>query len=319
MTAFQSLARSPRIKYMKDCYGRNEWATWNPPNIKFGIYAFLLIFVQIIYFVRLSVKGRSVRRQMNTNRGPMVVKNDSFISIHIMKDVGYSITFAILCICCPMSGILLSPTNCVGLSTVTHWIYALAVTIFIIPMDPKKPHRKLSLNMLSILVLTLLLSTSYGLPIDSLPEGTNNIVNEDATVLLNDSPVEESSTPIQTFDSSSSDDSSNYNFGFSIIDGINDASIERTETRENNKVTGAYSYTDGYIKQTVVYVADEFGFRVIDMNTEEIGDGPIRNESGTAIVQSYIDGVETNYAVRAEPQGKNDGLSYSDGGVISDE
>ncbi|XP_040565587.1 uncharacterized protein Cpr51A [Lepeophtheirus salmonis] len=173
--------------------------------------------------------------------------------------------------------------------------------------------------MLSILVLTLLLSTSYGLPIDSLPEGTNNIVNEDATVLLNDSPVEESSTPIQTFDSSSSDDSSNYNFGFSIIDGINDASIERTETRENNKVTGAYSYTDGYIKQTVVYVADEFGFRVIDMNTEEIGDGPIRNESGTAIVQSYIDGVETNYAVRAEPQGKNDGLSYSDGGVISDE
>nr|XP_040565198.1 uncharacterized protein LOC121115103 [Lepeophtheirus salmonis] len=134
MTAFQSLARSPRIKYMKDCYGRNEWATWNPPNIKFGIYAFLLIFVQIIYFVRLSVKGRSVRRQMNTNRGPMVVKNDSFISIHIMKDVGYSITFAILCICCPMSGILLSPTNCVGLSTVTHWIYALAVTIFIIPM-----------------------------------------------------------------------------------------------------------------------------------------------------------------------------------------
>jgi len=36
----------------------------------------------------------------------------------------------------------------------------------------------------------------------------------------------------------------------------------RSETREGLKTVGSYAYSDGYIRRTVEYVADENGYRV---------------------------------------------------------
>lgn len=54
-----------------------------------------------------------------------------------------------------------------------------------------------------------------------------------------------------------------YSFQTSVTDTINDHQIVRQEMRDGLKLTGAYSYSDGFYKRTVFYEADENGYRVI--------------------------------------------------------
>lgn len=54
-----------------------------------------------------------------------------------------------------------------------------------------------------------------------------------------------------------------YDFAMAFDDGIMDSSQIRTESRDGSKVSGSYSYSDGYFKRTVQYEADENGYRVI--------------------------------------------------------
>lgn len=54
-----------------------------------------------------------------------------------------------------------------------------------------------------------------------------------------------------------------YNFATSIVDGIMDNTQLRSETRDGLKLNGSYSYSDGFFRRTVNYVADEDGYRVV--------------------------------------------------------
>lgn len=54
-----------------------------------------------------------------------------------------------------------------------------------------------------------------------------------------------------------------YSFQTSVTDTINDHQIIRQEMRDGLKLTGAYSYSDGFYKRTVFYEADENGYRVV--------------------------------------------------------
>merc|ERR1719158_1880531 len=92
-----------------------------------------------------------------------------------------------------------------------------------------------------------------------------------------------------------------FNFGYTIQDDINGAVVQRTEERDGLKLTGEYSYSDGFFKRTVAYVADENGYRVTKMISEPIGNGPVTNTLGQATVQMLVSGVETNYAIQASP------------------
>lgn len=53
-----------------------------------------------------------------------------------------------------------------------------------------------------------------------------------------------------------------YEFSSDIDDKINDLSQHRQETRDGQTVKGSYSYSDGYYKITVGYIADQDGYRV---------------------------------------------------------
>lgn len=54
-----------------------------------------------------------------------------------------------------------------------------------------------------------------------------------------------------------------YSFKTAVSDSVNDNSHIRQESRDGLKVTGLYSYSDGYFKRTVHYAADENGYRVV--------------------------------------------------------
>ena len=56
----------------------------------------------------------------------------------------------------------------------------------------------------------------------------------------------------------------------------------------------------------MTYEADEKGYRVTSMESVPIGEGPEQNKLGRAIVQSYVSGVETQYAIQAQPVGDMD-------------
>lgn len=82
-----------------------------------------------------------------------------------------------------------------------------------------------------------------------------------------------------------------YNFGTSISDSINDHAHVREETREGLALKGMYSYSDGFFKRTVQYVADEGGYRVINESVEPLNtDGPKFNPKGKADVSSTLTG-----------------------------
>ncbi|BFG03827.1 larval cuticle protein A3A [Drosophila madeirensis] len=85
-------------------------------------------------------------------------------------------------------------------------------------------------------------------------------------------------------------ESAQYSFNSNIDDQINDGSNSRTETRDGSTVQGSYSYTDGFVKRTVHYIADENGYRVLKDEMQDIGDGPRFNPDGQADVEGSLIG-----------------------------
>lgn len=57
----------------------------------------------------------------------------------------------------------------------------------------------------------------------------------------------------------------------------------------------------------MTYEADEKGYRVTGMESRPVGDGPMGDQTGRAIVQQLVSGVETQYAIRAEPVDEPEG------------
>ncbi|XP_048507560.1 uncharacterized protein LOC125500146 [Athalia rosae] len=88
-----------------------------------------------------------------------------------------------------------------------------------------------------------------------------------------------------------------YTFASSIVDGIMDNNQNRTETRDGLNLKGSYSYSDGYFRRTVNYVAGTGGFRVVSEVVEELGDGPKLNPLGRADVRTYISGQGLEYSI----------------------
>lgn len=85
-------------------------------------------------------------------------------------------------------------------------------------------------------------------------------------------------------------ESAQYSFDSSVDDQINDGQIHREEVREGGSVHGSYSYSDGFVKRTVEYVADQDGYRVVNEKTEDVGNGPQFNPDGQANVQGSLIG-----------------------------
>lgn len=81
-------------------------------------------------------------------------------------------------------------------------------------------------------------------------------------------------------------ESAQYHFDSTVEDGINDGTIQRQEERNGTKVKGSYSYSDGYVRRKVYYEADENGYRVVKEETEDIGNGPVFDDEGSAKVKS---------------------------------
>lgn len=85
--------------------------------------------------------------------------------------------------------------------------------------------------------------------------------------------------------------SAHYNFNTSVRDTINDHEHVRSEVRDGLKLTGMYSYSDGFFKRTVHYQADENGYRVTNEEvTPIVGEGPKFNPKGTADVKNTLAG-----------------------------
>lgn len=58
-------------------------------------------------------------------------------------------------------------------------------------------------------------------------------------------------------------ESAKYQFASDVNDGISGNQHHRDEVRDGVNVKGSYSYSDGYFKHTVHYIADDKGYRVI--------------------------------------------------------
>jgi hypothetical protein len=85
--------------------------------------------------------------------------------------------------------------------------------------------------------------------------------------------------------------SAHYTFGSEVRDTINDHEHVRQETRDGLKLTGMYSYSDGFFKRTVHYVADEGGYRVTKEEVIPIKEtGPTFNPKGHADVKNSLSG-----------------------------
>ncbi|KAI8121709.1 hypothetical protein FF38_06517 [Lucilia cuprina] len=97
-------------------------------------------------------------------------------------------------------------------------------------------------------------------------------------------------------------ESAQYSFNSHVEDKINDNMIAREETRDGTKVSGMYSYSDGFVMRTVYYEADENGYRVVKEDTQEIGDGPQYNPEGQADVEGSLIG---KYSIKLD-QDKED-------------
>ncbi|CAG9770841.1 unnamed protein product [Ceutorhynchus assimilis] len=85
-----------------------------------------------------------------------------------------------------------------------------------------------------------------------------------------------------------------YKYSSNIDDHISDLTHQHEEEREGLAVKGMYSYSDGFYKRNVQYVADENGYRVIGESAVPL-DGPHIDLSGTASVQSAAHGSRLAY------------------------
>nr|XP_014270748.1 uncharacterized protein LOC106677373 isoform X2 [Halyomorpha halys] len=89
-----------------------------------------------------------------------------------------------------------------------------------------------------------------------------------------------------------------YEFSTAQKDGISDLIHNRTETRQEGKVTGSYAYSDGFFLRKVNYVADRNGYRIISEETVPLpGNGPKVNPDGTAHIKIDVGGHPLHYVV----------------------
>lgn len=58
-------------------------------------------------------------------------------------------------------------------------------------------------------------------------------------------------------------ESAKYEFSSNVDDQISGNQHNRQETRDGVNVKGSYSYSDGYFKHTVHYIADDKGYRIV--------------------------------------------------------
>ncbi|XP_066149107.1 uncharacterized protein Cpr51A [Euwallacea fornicatus] len=91
-----------------------------------------------------------------------------------------------------------------------------------------------------------------------------------------------------------------YKFSSDINDHISDLTHQRSEERDGLALKGMYSYSDGYYKRTVHYVADENGYRVTGMEAVPL-DGPHVNLAGTASVDAAAHGTHLSYKIQSVP------------------
>ncbi|XP_053679124.1 uncharacterized protein LOC128730116 [Anopheles nili] len=91
--------------------------------------------------------------------------------------------------------------------------------------------------------------------------------------------------------------SAQYAYNTSVNDTINDHTITRQEERNGLSLKGMYSYSDGFFKRTVHYVADDKGYRVVKEINIPIGNGPQVDPNGKADVSSSLTG---SYSITAE-------------------
>ncbi|XP_030752933.1 uncharacterized protein LOC115879993 [Sitophilus oryzae] len=91
-----------------------------------------------------------------------------------------------------------------------------------------------------------------------------------------------------------------YQFSSNIDDHISDLTHQRSEERDGLSVKGMYSYSDGYYKRTVHYVADDKGYRVLRMEAVPL-DGPHVDLAGTASVNSAAHGSHLAYRIQSIP------------------
>lgn len=62
------------------------------------------------------------------------------------------------------------------------------------------------------------------------------------------------------------------------------------------------------LSSLVSYIADENGYRVTDMDSVPIGNGPQKSKVGRAVVHSLVSGVETQYAIQAQPMEEDENV-----------
>ncbi|KAF2881934.1 hypothetical protein ILUMI_24231 [Ignelater luminosus] len=91
-----------------------------------------------------------------------------------------------------------------------------------------------------------------------------------------------------------------YSFASQIDDSINGNQHQREEVRDGKNVKGMYSYSDGYVKRTVFYEADDKGYRVVKEEEEPLGDGPQFNPRGQANVSSFVAGNAVQYSITSD-------------------
>lgn len=104
-------------------------------------------------------------------------------------------------------------------------------------------------------------SSSSNFELLRVPESELNLRN----TIENLNPVEEIQTQ-QHFDAQKfreQAENARYSFKAAVADSVNDNTQIRQETRDGLKLRGLYSYSDGYFRRTVHYVADEHGYRVV--------------------------------------------------------
>ncbi|BES89040.1 Insect cuticle protein [Nesidiocoris tenuis] len=95
-------------------------------------------------------------------------------------------------------------------------------------------------------------------------------------------------------------ESAKYSFASAVSDTVNDNSQVRKEVRDGLKVSGLYSYSDGFFKRTVFYEADENGYRVVKEESEPIGHGPEFHPDGEIEVNSQQSGSSLRYKIRGD-------------------
>ncbi|KAB0791779.1 hypothetical protein PPYR_03579 [Photinus pyralis] len=91
-----------------------------------------------------------------------------------------------------------------------------------------------------------------------------------------------------------------YEFSSNIDDRISDLTNQRQEVRDGAAVKGSYSYSDGYFKIKVDYIADDQGYRVTGMEAVPL-EGPKVDPKGTASVSSTAHGSQLRYRVASIP------------------